>query len=429
MKWNIGVAEVEITPPFATPLAGFGQARTACHQGVHDPLHAGCVVFENGGEAVALVSCEVIGLRAEILRQVRAAVAGRCGLPPGRVVITCTHTHGAPVVGEAFASFLVERLATVIQAAWEDRQPRRLEAGRGSHAEWVGFNRRRLETGFLPVDREVSFLAVVEPTGEMRAVLYHYACHPSILGPGNLQITADWPGTTRKVLRERWGAQATILYLKGTEGDINTGYSAGVSSLGVPIPTRTFATAERVGGVVAQTLLQAWETRWEIVGGPVRFASRQVELRYQPVEELEAARRVVGEREEMLRRVVETACPENQILAARVELAYARFRVAALEEIAAGGQPARSVEQVVFRLGEAGFLSFPGEFFVASGLEIKEAFPLAFPLGVTNDYLGYFPPEDEFALGGYEVACARFAPETASQWVAGGIAQLTALWK
>jgi len=427
---QIGIHELDITPPWPIPLAGFGRARTANHEGIHDPLHAGCAVFENNGEVVALVSCEVVGLNGQIIQRVREALLQKISdFPVARLVITCTHTHGAPIIKDPFVPFLIERLVTLIHEAWKDRQPRILLAGRNTHSEWTGFNRRHLETGFLPVDREVTFLGIREPSGETCAVLYHYACHPSTLGPHNLLVTADWPGFTRKMLQEKLGKQVAVLYLKGTEGDINTGYSAGVSSLGIPIPTRTYATAERVGMVVAKTLLSAWDQAKEISHSPIFFQSRSVPLEYQKTDGLEEAAQKMVWWDEEIRRLTETGRPEPHILAARVEHAYARFRLDILKEIAARGQSTLQVEQIAFRLGEIGFVNFPGEFFVESGLQVKQEAKTAFtfPLGITNDYQGYFPPATAFRQGGYEVACAEFVPETADRWTSSSIEMLNAL--
>ncbi len=427
---RIGLHELEITPPFPVPLAGFGLARMSCHEGVHDPLHVGCAVFESGDEIVALVSCEVIGLTSEFIQQVRSALSATCDFPAERIVITCTHTHGAPVIGGAFAPYLMERVVKVIRNAWEDRRPRRLVAGSGRHPQWVGFNRRHLQSGFLPVDREVSFLGVLEPRGELRAVLYHYACHPSILGPDNLLITADWPEVVRRSIRERMGADVAVLYLKGTEGDINTGYCAGRSSLGIAIPTRTYDTAEWVGKVIAETIFKGWKRVCEPSDATIRFASRILDLRYQKSEGMETARQAVAWWDKEIERIAAGGRPEGHLLDARVEQAYARFHVTTLEEIVATGQQTLAVEQTAFRLGKAGFLSFPGEFFVESGLQVKRKAKaaFAFPLGITNDYRGYFPPENEFPSGGYEVATAKFMPETADEWTSTGLELLNSLF-
>ncbi len=381
-------------------------------------------------EKVALVSCEVIGLKAEVISRIRKALPPELDLPPERLVITCTHTHGAPVIEGDYLEFLIGRIIEAITAAGRDLKARHLRGGSVVHEEWVGFNRRNLETGFLPVDREVPFLTVSKPDGRLRAILFHYACHPSVLGPHNRLITADWPGFTRKGLQERLGDDVAVLYLKGTEGNINTGYSAGVSSLGIKIPTRTYETAERVGSVIATALFSALKEAELIESSEIRFESRRIDIPYRSVEKIDEARRQLAWWGEEVERIDKEGEDSARLLNARVERAYAGFKIAALEHIQAEGRPSRSCEQIAFRIGAAGFLSFPGEFFVESGLQTKRdaVSQFTFPLGITNDYIGYVPTEEAFREGGYEVACARFSPRAAAQWTCTGVDLLNHLF-
>jgi neutral ceramidase len=426
---KIGIGESDITPTFPCPLAGFGLARKEPHTGVHDPIGIRCALFEAHGEFIALLSCEVIGLKAHLQEEIRNAIPSSLGVPADRIVITCTHTHGAPVIDGEFVEVLIAGAVKAISLAHKDLRERTLHAGIAAHEEWVGFNRRELETGFLPVDREIPFMMVSELDGKLRALLFHYACHPSILGPDNLLITADWPGFTRRILQQNLGADVSILYLKGTEGNINTGYSAGISSLGVKIPTRTYTTAERAGGVIAKSLLAARDAAKPIAAPEIRFRSQMVDLKYRSVDGLDEARRNLAWWEEEVARIAAQNRPAPHLLSARVECAYAKFNVSALEQIIAEAREFVPCRQIAFAIGDLGFVNFPGEFFVEHGLQTKaEARSrITFPLGVTNDYLGYFPTSVAYANGGYEVACTRFAPTAADDWTRKGIALLNTI--
>lgn len=427
---KIGIGESDITPGFPCPLAGFGLARTANHTGVHDPIGVRCALFESNGEQLALVSCEVIGLKKKVIDEILDAVPSELDIPKERIVFNCSHTHGAPVIEGDFIALLAAGVVRALTLAREDLRERGIHAGVASHEEWLGFNRRNLEAGFLPVDREIPFILISEPDGKLRSVLFHYACHPSILGPDNLLITADWPGFTRRILQEHLGAHVSILYLKGTEGDINTGYSAGISSLGIKIPTRTYATAERVGRVIARSLLLAREAAIPVNNPSIRFRSQMFDLVFRSPEELPAARARRNFWEEEVARIASQDRPSPHLLAARVEHIYSKFTVTALEEILATGRDVHPCKQIAFAIGDLGFLGFPGEFFVESGLQTKREAKarIAFPLGITNDYLGYFPTGEAFAHGGYEVACTRFAAQTADAWTRAGIALLNELF-
>jgi neutral ceramidase len=426
---NAGFGSTDITPEHPTPLAGFGKARTVCHEGIHDRISANCVFFRNGNESVAVLSCEVIGLRAELCERIRERLPASLGLAPKRLVVTGTHTHGAPVLQGEYLDFFLDRAAAAVQAAHADLRPAVLKSGIGRHREWMGFNRRHLETGFLPVDREAAFLTIGEKDGSLRGLVFNYSCHPSILGPDNLLVTADWPAHTAAMLREALGKDLRVVFLQGTSGDINSGYNAGVSSLGVKIPTRTRETAKSCGETVARALLEAIPSSTPMPDPAIHFASVLREIERIPPDGLEAAREAVVKREAEVERLTAESAHSPAILMAKVEAAYAHFRVTALEENAARPALRETIRQTAFAIGAAGFLGFPGEFLVESGLQLKAAsrFTTTFPLGIANDYLGYFPPANAFAEGGYEVACAKFTGETADSWTRSGSDLLNSL--
>jgi hypothetical protein len=51
-------------------------------------------------------------------------------------------------------------------------------------------------------------------------VLVNYACHPSVLGPDNLQYSADYPGAMKRYVESQVPG-ATALFVQGGAGDIN----------------------------------------------------------------------------------------------------------------------------------------------------------------------------------------------------------------
>ena len=426
---SAGLGETDITPIEPVPLAGFGRARTACHKGIHDRLAARCAFFRDGAESVALLSCEVIGLPAELCDRIRERIPASLALRPENVVVTATHTHGAPVLAGDYLDYFLDRAAEAVTRAHANLQPVRIKSGLGRHQEWMGFNRRNLETGFLPVDREVPFLMIEDGGGRLRGLVYNYPCHPSILGPDNLEVTADWPAYTAAAIREALGSEVCVVFLQGTSADINSGYNAGVSSLGVQIPTRNHETARASGETVARAILRAVPSADAMVDPSVRSISVPFELERIPPDGLPLARESVAKCSAEVERLVAGAAPAPAILMAKVESAYARFRVAALEENARRPSLRQVVAQTAFALGEAGFLCFPGEFFVQSGLQLRanSRFRTTFSVGIANDYLGYFPPADAMAEGGYEVACAKFTGETADRWTRTGCDLLNSL--
>jgi len=56
----------------------------------------------------------------------------------------------------------------------------------------------------------------------------NYACHPVILGPDNLEYSADWPGVMTRTVEQglaESGAKPVCFFLQGGDGDINPYYA------------------------------------------------------------------------------------------------------------------------------------------------------------------------------------------------------------
>ena len=54
-------------------------------------------------------------------------------------------------------------------------------------------------------------------------VLFNYACHGVVMGPDNIDVSADWIGAARKTLEEN-PTIGTAMFLQGCCGNINPGY-------------------------------------------------------------------------------------------------------------------------------------------------------------------------------------------------------------
>ena len=65
-----------------------------------------------------------------------------------------------------------------------------------------------------------------------------------------------------------------------------------------------------------------------------------------------------------------------------------------------------------WRIGDIGFVSFPGELFIEWGLKIKaeSPFPWTFPVYAGGDCLGYFVTDQAWKAGGYESLITLYSP-------------------
>jgi neutral ceramidase len=424
-----GWCAVDITPPVGTPLAGFA-ARKGVSEGIHDPLKARALVIEReGGETVALLTADVVGMPTAMARQVRERIATAIGITPDHVMVSASHTHSGPVLepsldtiglaSEHYRATLADDIVGAAAAAARRREPVRLEVASG-RIEGIGRNRRH-DDG-LPVDPEVGLLSLL-PSAGPACRFVKYACHAVTLGPDNLLITADYPGYAMRFIERVMGPGTVAMFANGAAGDVNTGHSADLSALGYFIPGRTFERAERLGTMLGAEVVRTAQTSEAESDPVVRAASREILLPAKALPsiaeataDLERKRKVL----DALSAKLGSAVPETdpRLVKARVDELYARLLVLRVGQRADTGSGTEASKQIPveiqgIRIGETALIGVPVELFVEIGLAVKAASPWkrTWVLGYTNGSMGYLPSREAYVEGGYEVVSSIFAPE------------------
>src|SRR5438105_606870 len=90
-----GAAQIDITPAYPVTMAGY-ESRKELSQGVHDPLGARAVAFEQGNKHLVLVSIDLLGFYNNTAEPLRNAVLDACHLQPSELFLAAIHTHSAP---------------------------------------------------------------------------------------------------------------------------------------------------------------------------------------------------------------------------------------------------------------------------------------------------------------------------------------------
>ncbi len=93
-----GLARTAITPANPVMLAGYA-SRKELSQGVHDPLFARAVAFEQNQERLVLVAIDNCGFYNSTAEPLRRAVLTASRLKPSELFLCATHTHSAPALG------------------------------------------------------------------------------------------------------------------------------------------------------------------------------------------------------------------------------------------------------------------------------------------------------------------------------------------
>ena len=254
---NTAIAYAEITPVESVPLMGYGD-RTHNSEGVHDPLFAYAWWLEpSGQEPVVWIVLDLCLLSVASAGRLAQDISEGTGGDPDRIMVSTTHTHSGPdtmFIGKdgvpwaaRYYPRLVEACTDAVRCARSGAFPGRIEVRTGKSE--LGVNRR--DTGF-PIDPRVVLLSLIDEAGKERGFLFHYSCHPTVLGVDNYLISADWIGPVRERLQQDLGVP--VMYLQGAEGNVDP-VSRG--ALDLADPDQAFGSSFVVLGELARHMIDA----------------------------------------------------------------------------------------------------------------------------------------------------------------------------
>jgi neutral ceramidase len=417
-SFQVGLAEIDITPPVGYRMDGYFTERLATGQ--KDPLEAKALVFQQATTRAALVVCDLLGLPQSMSREVRARAAARTGIPAANIAITATHTHTGPLFAgerarifseQAAARFgkdplasvdypetLGDKLVDVIVEANARISPAAMELVR-TEDDRLSFNRRyhlkdgsvRFNPGVLnpeivrpagPIDPDLPFIVFTrdnKPIGSLTV----FALHADTVG--GTEYSADYPGQLAAELRREFGEGFISVFGLGTCGDINH----------IDVSGRRKYDARLIGRQLGVDLLSA-RPRQPIERAALAVASTQLSLALRSVSTEQAAIAKAN-----APKIGSSALP----FLAQVETATT------LDLLRRGSTLDAEVQ--AFRLSpEVAIVLLPGEVFADLGLAIKRGSPFRHTLVVelANDNPAYIPTEKAFKEGSYETVNSRIAP-------------------
>jgi hypothetical protein len=415
-----GATATDVTPT-SFPVIVNGGFLSKSADRAHGPLNVRWLVLDDGTTRVALGVLDTCVIPADFAREVRVRAEKLTGIPAAHIMLSATHTHGAPslmqVLGTppdpAYPAFALPRIVEGLQRAVAQLEPAQAgwavtSAPDHTHTRvWIRRPDRMLRDPFGeltvranmhpgyqnpdtvgpsgPPDPSMTLLAVRTPQGRPIAVLANYAMHYF----GAPAVSADYYG----LFCERLGASIGAtnagpafvgLMSQGASGDQHW------MDYGHPKRERGIdAYAADLAGIAASAFRRI-EFR-DAVPMAVRRAVLRIPTRQPDAKRVEWARGLVAQMGDRL--------PKSQ---AEV---YAREQLWLLEN------PERDVELQAMRIGDLGLTTCPCEVFAISGLRVKAQSPLDATMFVelANGEEGYIPPPDLHPLGGYNTWACRSA--------------------
>ena len=426
-----GAYAIDVTPEsFPVSVNGGFTDRQATK--ASDPLHARCLVLDDGKTKLAIVVVDSCMIPREIIDAARTVAAAKTGIPAANILVSATHTHTAPTVtgvfqskpDEGYVKLLTAKIAEGIEKAHANLAPAELGYGVAQEPSQL-FNRRwKMKPGTIapdpfgnttdlvkmnpghqnpgllepagPTDPDVSVLSIRSTTGRPLALLANYSLHYV----GDLPpLSADYFGAFADRIGGLVGAddQAPAfvgILSNGTSGDVNN-----VNFRNPPLKTdKPGDRCRNVAEVVAKAAKRANDSATFRRDATLAVANEELELRVRKptAKEVEDA--------EIRYQLMEKPSLQPRKPFTVQDLTYLR------ETLLLSKYPDTvKLRLQAMRIGGLGIVAIPCEVFTEIGLAVKAKSPLkpTFTIELANGYNGYLPTPAQHRLGGYETWRAR----------------------
>jgi len=283
---KVGAGRCVITPEQPMWMSGYASRTEPSDGRLHDLWTKALVIEDETGARGVIITTDLVGLPASISGPTAEQIEKEFGIPRERIMLTASHTHSGPVLRdnllgmygltedqwklvEDYTAKLPGLILTAVRQGVENLEPGTLHWGIGE----AGFakNRRKYTVGGVindfnpigPVDHDVPVLSARGADGSLKAVLFGYACHCTVLSIQ--QWSGDYAGFAQVYLEEQLPG-TTALFVAGCGGDQN------------PLPRREIELAEKYGVELGKAVEAVLNGTTADVHGPLRAAYKEIPL-------------------------------------------------------------------------------------------------------------------------------------------------------
>ena len=408
-SWKAGVSSVKITPSEAMPMAGFA-SRTHSSEGMlHDIWAKALIIEDSKGKRAVMISSDLLGFPKIMSDPIRDRIKAQYGLGRDQILLNSSHTHSGPVIGDAltdvylldnqqvasvinYSKKLEDQIVKLVGDAIKNMEPVELYSQNGVTRFQV--NRRNNSANLLtqltelqgPNDFAVPVLKAVTAKGDLKAIAFGYACHPTVLS--GYDWSGDYPGFAQIEL-EKNHPGTTALFFQSAGADQN------------PLPRNTVPIAKQYGRELAAAVDRVLEEEMRKLPSNLITSYSELDL---PL--------ASSPTEAELTKIINSAGAAYQ----------KRWAQRFLTKIKAGEKLITSYPYPVqvWSIGNLPLVSLGGELLVEYGIKIKQMLGEdTFVYGYSNDVMSYVPSSTVLKEGGYEGEAAHTVYGLPSKWQVG----------
>ncbi len=422
--FRAGAHAIDVTPK-KLPVIVNGGMRERVVGTVVDPLHARCLVLDDGSTQLAIVVVDSCMMPRSLLDSAKQQAQAATGIPSERILISATHTHEAPSVcailgsgqDDEYGEFLARQISQGIATAqknltparigWaKDKDPRNvfcrrylMKPGTARTCQFTGHENdlAQMNPGYQnpdairrtgPADTDVSIISVQSSDGRPIALLGNYSTHYA----GGPSLSADYFGVFCGLMEKQLGSEGVEppfvgLMTNGTSGDANC---CDFNNPREKSKHDRFSVAQGVADAAERALKKVEYHDWV----PLAMAEELLTLKVR----MPTAAEVTEAKEYIAANMKDHKKPRNTT------------EVYAWETVFLSELPAtRELKLQAIRIGDLGITTIPCEVYGSTGLTLKKESPLPanFTIELANGAEGYIAPPEQHKLGGYNTWRAR----------------------
>ena len=266
-EWKAGLAKAVITPDTHVWLAGYGSKRVPDGK-LHDLWLKVLALEDNAGRRAVMITSDFQGVPRSMSDRVFAKLKSEHGLERHQLLFTFSHNHCGPRLGDDLIDYypvedeqeklvaeytdrMVDLTVATVAGALQNLAPAALAQGRGQTTFAVNRrNNKEAEVPQLlaegkplagPVDHDVPVLTVKRPDGQLAAILFGYACHPTTLS--FTTWCGDYPGFAQLEIEQAY-PNSQAMFVNTCGGDQN------------PLPRRSVELCQKYGHMLAEAVHQ-----------------------------------------------------------------------------------------------------------------------------------------------------------------------------
>lgn len=402
-----GTARIDITPGEFVWMDGM--IRSHKSTGIRHRLYAKALALSSGDrpeDIFIIASADVCAIARADHETICAGIASQTRIIPEHIILAATHNHSGPaIVGyfnpkeEQYTKQFVARVMEVAVQAVRNMQPARLGCGSGAENTISHYRRLLAKDGRVvmnwephatadiirplgEIDPEVGVLKVVSADADRKsiALLFNHAGHPNVMSGDNYILSCEYPGLTESILETSLGG--TAIFVNGAQGTMDIDGRK----------DRDWTGMERVAGALAKAVMQ--------IAAEIKVKT-DVTINSDCIHYCLPTRKI--SREELV--WAESICAHTDGKVVPLSDGVGDdYKAALFKQLHAVEHLPHQITQVGIALGDAVWLSFPGELFTEIGQRIKQASPFVhtYIVGLANGNIDYVPTREAVRQGGYE---------------------------